>query len=200
MNSAAPAGDRQDGGEPIDLARLYARDPRLLTQLVQDLSPRIWVAIRSYARDDDHADDLLQDCWVRILERLEGFKQRGSFSAWAIAVSTNLCKVRVRKKKLGGGPALALEDVGQLAGSGPDPLDDLQTRRERNTIYGALGTLPDREREAIVLRVLEGRDAWETASALGVTPDTVRSLLQRAMYRLRRMPQIRVLLGEWMGE
>ncbi|MDE2751744.1 MAG: sigma-70 family RNA polymerase sigma factor [Gemmatimonadota bacterium] len=200
MNSAAPAGDRQDSGEPIDLARLYARDPRLLTQLVQDLSPRIWVAIRSYARDDDHADDLLQDCWVRILERLEGFKQRGPFSAWAIAVSTNLCKVRVRKKKLAGAEPVALDNIGELPGSGPDPLDDLQARRERNTLYGALGTLPDREREAIVLRVLEGRDVWETASALGVTPDTVRSLLQRGMYRLRRMPQIRVLLGEWMGE
>ena len=200
MNSAGQAGDREDVGEPIDLARLYARDPRLLTQLVQDLSPRIWVAIRSYARDDDHADDLLQDCWVRILERLDGFKRRGPFSAWAIAVSTNLCKVRVRKKKLGGGPTLPLEDVGQLPGSGPDPLDDLQARRERNTIYRALEKLPDREREAIVLRVLEGRDVRETASTLGVTPDTVRSLLQRGMYRLRRMPQIRVLLGEWMGE
>jgi len=200
MNSAAPAGDRHDSGEPIDLARLYARDPRLLTQLVQDLSPRIWVAIRSYARDDDHADDLLQDCWVRILERLEGFKQRGPFSAWAIAVSTNLCKVRVRKKKQGGAEPVALENIGELPGSGPDPLDDLQARRERNTLYRSLGTLPDREREAIVLRVLEGRDVWETASALGVTPDTVRSLLQRGMYRLRRMPQIRVLLGEWMGE
>ena len=200
MNDAAPAGERRDTGDAIDLARLHSRDPALLTQLVRDLSPRIWVAIRRYARDDDDADDLLQDCWVQILERMDSFKRRGPFAAWAIAVSNNVCRMKLRREKLARSSAVALEDIPEIPDSGLDPLGELRARRERHAIYRALGKLPDRERDAIVLRVLEGRDTRETATILGVAPATVRSLLQRGMYRLRRMEKIRVLLAEWMGE
>ena len=134
------------------------RDPALLTQLVRDLSPRIWVAIRRYARDDDDADDLLQDCWVQILERMDSFKRRGPFAAWAIAVSNNVCRMKLRREKLARSSAVALEDIPEIPDSGLDPLGELRARRERHAIYRALGKLPDRERDAIVLRVLEGRD------------------------------------------
>ena len=200
MNDAVRAEKPRDTGASIDLPRLHARDPTLLTQLVEDLSPRIWTAIRRYAQDDDDADDLLQDCWVRILDRLDSFKRRGPFAAWAIAVSRNVCKTRLRQRKLARGSVVLVEDISEIAGRGPDPLDALRTKREQDAIYAALAKLPDRERDAIVLRVLEGRDARETGATLGVTPDTVRSLLQRGMYRLRRMQEIRVLLGDWMGE
>lgn len=66
---------------PIDLTRLRARDPELLKHLIEKYSPRIWVAIRPFARDDDHADDLLQECWIRIVERVDRFSQRGSFAS-----------------------------------------------------------------------------------------------------------------------
>ena len=187
-------------GDSIDLARLHARDPLLLTQLVRELSPRIWVAIRRYARDDDDADDLLQDCWVRILEHLEAYKRRGSFAAWAIAVSRNVCRTKLRRARRTSARTVAIEDFAEVSGGPPDPLEQLRLDRERQVIYGALGKLPDRERDAIVLRVLEGRDTEETATILNVAPATVRSLLQRGMYRLRRMEQLRMLVADRIGE
>lgn len=187
-------------GDSIDLARLHARDPLLLTQLVRELSPRIWVAIRRYARDDDDADDLLQDCWIRIMERLEAFKHRGSFAAWAIAVSKNVCRTKLRRASREGARTVALEDIAEVSGDSRDPLEELRLGREREVIYVALGSLPDRERDAIVLRVLEGRDTEEAATILDVAPATVRSLLQRGMYRLRRMQQVRMLFADRINE
>ncbi len=57
-----------------------------------------------------------------------------------------------------------------------------------------------RERDAIVLRVLEGRDTDEVAAILDVAPATVRTLLQRGMYRLRTMKQVRMLLADRIDE
>ena len=187
-------------GDSIDLARLHARDPLLLTQLVQELSPRIWVAIRHYARDDDDADDMLQDCWTRILERLEAFRHRTSFTAWAITVSRNVCRTKLRRARREGMRTVALEDVAEVSVDRPDSLEELQLRREREIIYGALGKLPDGERDAIVLRVLEGRDTEEAAEILGLAQATVRSLLQRGLRRLRRMEQVRMLLADRIDE
>ena len=195
MNQSCPASQLTD---PADLARLHARDPALLEQLARELNPRIWVAIRRYARDDHHADDLLQDCWIRILERLESFRRPGSFGRWAIAVSKNVCLEQLRAEKRRLSRAVDLEDAGEVPDKGPNPLEELQVNRQRGTVYDVLGRLPNRERDAIVLRMLEGRSAQETAEMLRVTVPGARSMVRRGLSRLRRMPEVRQLLADWM--
>ena len=86
----------------------------LVTRLVRELSPRIWIAIRAYASDDDHADDLLQDCWLRILEELDNYGRGGSFASWAVAVSRNLCMSRLRGRPQAGAAEVPLGHMGQL--------------------------------------------------------------------------------------
>lgn len=193
--------------DPIDLERLHAHDPVLLTEIVREVSPRIWMAIRHFARDDDHADDLLQDCWVRILQRMHRFKGRGSFTAWAIAVSKNVCRMHLRRKSREGVMKVAFESVENLISRERDlsETEDLPTTAEslqqlrQQAVYKALGRLPDIERNAIVLRLLEGRDTAETARVLRVSEAAVRASLLRGVNRLKRMKEVRELLPEWMG-
>ena len=158
---------------------------------------RIWVAIRPYARDDDHADDLLQDCWEVILERLHRYGGRGSFAGWAIAVSKNVCRKQLREAKRSGAAETSLQDPAEVADSAPNPEDGLVERESREALSRALERLPERERDAIVLRILEERGAAETAHALDVSPDTVRSLVARAIFKLSRMEEIRQLAMDW---
>ena len=124
---------------------------------MEEIGSRIWYAIRHFARDDDHADDLQQDCWQVILERLHHYGGRGSFASWAIAVSKNVCRMQLRKAKRAGGHEVALEDPGAVPGSAPNPEDELVLGELREVLYRALGELPDRERDVIVLRLLEER-------------------------------------------
>lgn len=64
-------------------------------------------------------------------------------------------------------------------------------------MHAALGRLTDRERDVIVLRLLEGKGTGETAIALGISESAVRSILLRAMTRLSRMEELRGLLPDW---
>lgn len=162
-----------------------------------DLGTRIWWEVRQYARDDDHADDLLQDCWQTILERLHRYSGRGSFAGWAIAVSRNVCRMRLRQAKRASARETILEGPGTVLDSAPNPDEELELRERREVLYRAIGQLPDREREAVVLRMLEERSTAETARAMGVSRSVARSLVQRAVYRMRRMERIRQLFMDW---
>lgn len=173
-----------------------------MTRLVRELSPRIWIAIRAYASDDDHADDLLQDCWLRILEELDNYGRGGSFASWAVAVSRNLCMSKLRGRPQAGAAEVPLGHMGQLpegTSELPSPEEAARQRYWKQVVHDVLERLPDRERDVIVLRLLEGRDTAETAEALGISESGVRSILLRGMTRLRRMKVLREALPEWIG-
>ena len=183
---------------PIDLARLRARDPELLEALVRELSPHLLAVIRGYARDDDHADDLLQECWIHLLERLESYRPRGSFAGWATAVARNVCASSLRRDGRADQGELEIDDLRGVPGDAPDPEARLTQQRLRTALFKALSRLPDREREAIVLRVLEGRSTEEAAETLGVSRRAVGDLVERGLYRMRRMRAVGTALEAWL--
>lgn len=180
---------------------MRARDPELLTELVRELSPRIRVAIRTFADSDEEVDDLLQACWVRILDRLDRYEPSGSFAGWATKVSKNVCLTNLRDRKRAGVVEVDfheeiwsnLDDDGAPAGRESEQL------RWEQLVHEALARLPDREREVIVLRLLEGKTTAEAAQILKVSEAGVRGILHRGMTRLKRMEELRGLLAEWMG-
>ncbi len=126
-----------------------------------------------------------------------------SFAAWALEVRQNLCRMKARARKsarvvevpVSNVDEQAVGDPGSAAGS---PQIEDRWRESRNrVVYAALGRLPDRERDVIVLRLLEGRTTAEAAEIVGVGERAVRMILARGMTRLRQMEELRELLGGW---
>lgn len=168
--------------------------------MVEQLSPRIWVAIRPYARDDEHAKDLLQDSWLRILERLDQFTRNGSFARWAITLSKNLCVDALRAEKRNPATEVPLASTMELAAEWSDPLEEVRRDEARPIVHAAMSRLTDRERDTLTVWAVMGRNVRETAEVVGVSQSGARSILDRTMSKLRRMPQMRALLMDWMAE
>ena len=168
--------------------------------MVRELSPRIRVAIRTFADSDDELDDQLQEGWWHILDRLDRYEPSGSFAGWATKVSKNVCRMKLRAEKRAAlAEALFRKDVRSHTDAGtPDGQEPEQPRWER-LVHEALARLPDRERDVIVLRLLEGKTTAEAAEILKVSKDAVRGILHRGMTRLKRMEELRGLLAEWKG-
>ena len=182
----------------IDLERFRAGDPDLFRELVTVISPRLQRAIRSYSSDDDDAEDLLQECWVRIYRKRAKFSGRGSFFQWALVVSRNVCKMERRGKS----PLtrVSLEDQGEIRDLAPGPVDQMRSHRRAAVLYSALAGLREREQRAIALRLLEGRPTAEVAFILGVKEVSVRSLIHRGLQKLRAMDSLMELMLEAGGE
>lgn len=88
----------------------------------------------------------------------------------------------------------------ELAADWPDPLDEVRRDEARPIVYAALSRLTARERDTLTVWALMGRNVKETAEVVGVSQSGARSILDRAMSKLRRMPQMRALLMDWMEE
>lgn len=180
----SPANPSKRGGD-FDYDRFRAGDHGLFRDLVRSMSPRLMGMIRTYARDGDHAEDLLQMSWLRIYRMRKRFSGTGSLFGWTLTVSRNVCREQLRKAR---GPSpVRLESHGDIRDLAPGPAEQMEMHFRAAALYAALERLTVRERDAIILRLLEGRSTASVARRLGVKEVSVRSLIHRGLNKLRRM-------------
>ncbi len=126
------------------------------------------------------AEDVVQDAFLRILERAGSYRPTASFRTYLSRVIWHLCVDRYRK----GAPA-PLEAAGPRADPAAEPEARAMQAEQGALIEQAISRLPDRQRMAVVLKYVEQMSYREIAEALETTPGAVDSLLSRARDRLR---------------
>lgn len=174
----------------IDRERLEAGDPQHFEEIVRTYAPLVLAITRSFATDLDHAEDLFQQVWQKTYEKRASFSGHGSFEAWLHRLATNLCRSDHRSRKH---RRAALERLMGAADSESwtqqpmSPLARLERRELHERLHRALANLSEREHEALLLRVFEGRSPDEVAAAMGIRKATVRSLIRHAVKRLKEL-------------
>ena len=143
-------------------------------------------ALRRYARaltrNADRADDLVQDCIERALRKRGLFQPTGPLQAWLYRILLNVYRNGLRQTRRRGDhvsiDALLIEP--SVAASQPGRIALAEMSR-------AIDQLPDEQREALLLVVLEGVTYEEAASILEIPAGTLMSRLSRARTALRQM-------------
>lgn len=183
---------RLDVGQAVVRAR--RGEPDVLSGLMRQHNRRMFRIARSILRNDAEAEDIVQDAFVKVFTELGTLREPGSVAAWLAKITANLAISRVRLLKRRG--RVVLSDGGLTdgdSGDGPGDMDRDQPTPERLTAMGdvrrllesAIDRLPDGFREVFMLRVVEQMPVEETASALGILAQTVKSRLHRAKAMLR---------------
>jgi RNA polymerase sigma-70 factor, ECF subfamily len=144
--------------------------------------PRLKRYARALTRDVLAADDLVQDCLARALDKLHLWRQGSDMRAWLFTILhneyVNLVRHSVRERA-----TVALSEVGPSLTQMPE-----QTGRlELHDLVRALATLPDPQRRVLLLIGVDGLRYEEAAEALGVPVGTVRSRLSRGRIALHRL-------------
>lgn len=127
--------------------------------------------------DRHEAEDLAQDAFVRVYERWPRVQATANPAGYLYRVALNARRSRLRRL------AVATRKALHLAPS--PPADPHAATEDRVTILGALATLPDGQREAVVLVEWLGMKDGEAGEVLGVTAGAVRTRLHRARAALR---------------
>ncbi len=168
---------------PDDVAAFRAGESACFEALFARYSPYLAAVARPFARDADDLRELIQRAWTRIYERRLAFEGRGSLLGWMMAVCRRECLGRTRREKV----RLAAETAYSAAleaASGPEATEPLSPS-ERRSIHAAVAALPPRQRDAVLLRILEGRSTREAAGIMGCAEGTVKALLHQGVERLR---------------
>lgn len=127
------------------------------------------------------AADAAQEVFLRLHRSLAKFDAEREIVPWLYRMTVNICHDIRRRRR----PTLVISDVDEPRTPAATPEELMNTEERKRLMYEALGVLSDRERDAIVLRDLEGLSTAETAAALGTTETTVRSQISMGRAKLR---------------
>lgn len=128
--------------------------------------------------DRESARDATQETALRIISGLKRFKGRSSMRTWALGIALNVCREKRRDARRPE-PDLSFDDVAS-------PESDALKNESIERLRTMLNELPDRQREAIVLRFFEDLSVDETASVMGIAPGTVKATVFQALRAMRR--------------
>jgi RNA polymerase sigma-70 factor (ECF subfamily) len=167
-----------------DLVAAYrSGDERAATELVRRHAAAIGRFLYSSGAGSGEIEDLVQETFFRAFRRLDGWRAEASFRSWLFTIAGNLLRDEFRKRK--GRQMLSLED--RDLPDRADPHADLMADEAGERLRQGLARLPRLQREVFLLRVQEGVDYQQIATALGTTPGAARVHYHHAVKRLKEL-------------
>lgn len=174
------------------VARVRRGDTALYEIIIRRHNRRLFRAVRSILRDDDAAQDAMQEAYVRAYTHLDSYREQGNFAAWLTRIAVNEALMRRRKDRR----YVPLE--GSASGDEEDTVQQQEASHEitpeglagggelRRLIENAVDRLPDGFRAVFVLRAIEQLSVNEVATCLDIPQATVRTRFHRARELMRR--------------
>lgn len=210
---AHPRIDRtqnEAGDEAALVARALARDAVALAEIMRRNNRRLYRAAWGILRDEQEAEDAVQDCYLKAFAALPGFRGEAALSTWLTRIAINEALMRRRKRQAQ--MASLAASVGNVIPLRPDETPAVEVAEDpalspeaiamraqlRPYLEDAVADLPEDQRAVFVLRALEELSVEETAQVLDLNPQTVRTRFLRARRKLqeRLQRELKLTFGE----
>ena len=190
--SPEDSGQSADGLDRADMERLQAGHDAALNDLMERHATSVFHFLCRMVGNEDDANDLAQETFVRVFKSSASFSLEQKFSSWLFTIAANLARNHFRWRARHPNVSLDAEnpETEQTLGStlpanSPAPNDEALTAERAKAVRTAVGKLPEDLREAIVLCEWEERSVAEAATIMATTPKSVESRLYRARQVLR---------------
>ena len=174
------------------MERLQAGQDAALNSLMERHAAPVFHFLCRMVGNEDDANDLAQETFVRVFKSAKSFRTSEKFSTWLFAIAANLARNHFRWRSRH--PNLSLDaenpETEQSLGStlpanSAPPNEEAVAEERASAVRAAVTKLPEDLREAIVLCEWEERSVAEAAAILESTPKAVESRLYRARGILR---------------
>jgi len=192
-SGAAPRPD-YDGMDEAELVRRARRGERdAFAAIMRRGNQRLFRAARALMRDDDEAEDVVQEAYVRGFTNIAAFRGEASIFTWLTRITLNEANGRLRRRK----DVVGLEAIEAAQTDGPHvimfpgadaaatPESDVARAEVRLFIESAIDDLPEPFRLVFIMRDVEECSIAETAACLEIKEETVKTRLHRARRLLR---------------
>ena len=181
-----------DARDRADMERLIAGHDVALNDLMERHATPVFHFLCRMVGNEDDANDLAQETFVRVFKSRDSFRTEQKFSSWLFTIAANLARNHFRWRSRH--PALSLDaesdekkqSLGStLPANSPSPSEESLANERAAAVRTAVKNLPEDLREAIVLCEWEEHSVAEAATILETTSKAVESRLYRARQHLR---------------
>ena len=188
MNVEHPARD-----EAQMIAAILAGDTRQYHELIRPYERSVYKMALSFMKNETDAEDVAQEAFLKAFRKLADFRGQAKFSTWLISITLNEARSRLRRQS-----TVPMESLDQVTGEGGHispallrdwrevPSEALERKEIRAILVEAIGHLTPLYREVLLLRDVEEFSIEETATALTITPGTVKVRLHRARMMMQK--------------
>lgn len=166
-----------------------ADDHAAFETLVRRYAERAFRAAYRVVRDQQAAEEVLQEAMIKAYRALPRFEARSSFYTWLYRITVNLALDHRRRSKreptLEWDDAIAHQvDPRALQSVSHDPEIELRRHEVRDLVAAGIQTLPDAQREVLLLREVDDLSYEEIAESMGISKGTVMSRLHYARKKM----------------
>jgi RNA polymerase sigma-70 factor (ECF subfamily) len=174
------------------VAKAQAGDSAAFSELVSRYQNKIYRLAKHITQNDEDAEDVLQEAFLKAYEHLDGFQGNSKFYTWIVRIAVNEALMKLRKRKTDRSVPLdepidtGEEMVNREIAVWEDNPEQRYSRQEMQQILDeAVESLKPDFRTVFVLRDIEELSTEETAEALNISVPAVKSRLLRARLALR---------------
>ena len=178
--------------QPFDsriIDRCLDGDEAAWEQVVARFKRKVFHIAYKFTGRHDAAEDLTQEVFLKVFKSLDKFHRDADFSTWLSSVARNYCIDHYRASRRE--KEVVVEDLVAFdlapASVGSNPHRALEDRDRRSFLRSGLEALPEKLREAVVLRDLHGLSYQEMADRLRLPEGTVKSRINRGREELTRL-------------
>ena len=178
--------------ESQSLAKAREGDPAAFSELVNRYSRKIYRLAKHITQNDEDAEDVLQESFLKAFEHLADFHGQSKFYTWIVRIAVNESLMKLRKRKSDrtvplDEPIDTGEDtvVREIAVWDEDPEKVYSKEELAQILDDAVQSLRPSFRTVFILRDIEELSTEETADTLGISVPAVKSRLLRARLQLR---------------
>ncbi len=183
--------NRMDGGDAAHVAQALAGDRDAFRVLVERHSRSLFRLAYRMTGNEQDAEEVVQDTFLRAYRRLDRFEQRSNFGTWLYRIAANCSLDLMRKRRPEAGhrepqdPG-GSEAVAQIPSAAPAPDRLLLSAELGAHVQQAIASLSAMERAAFLLRHFEGYSIEEIGRTLGLRASATKNTVFRAVQKLRR--------------
>lgn len=177
------------------MLRVKEGDEGAFTELVSNYQSRLVSIFYNMLGNRETAEDLAQECFLRIYQARNGYEPTAKFATWLYRIANNLASNTRRSFGRRKEVSLSARDSGSMETSPreqtvPDksalmPTRQADSRETCDVVRNALTTLSERQRLAVLLHKFEEMSYADIGEAMELSPAAVKSLLSRARDNLR---------------
>jgi len=162
-------------------------------EIVSRYESKVFNLAMRFTRNQEDAEEVLQDVFTTIYKKLAGFEGKSAFSSWLYRIIVNAAFMKLRKRKQN--TTVSIEDLApavkqyciEREGVTESRSDTLTMNKElRDRVQGAIDRLPEQYRAVFVLRDVDGLTNQEVSEILDLSIPAVKSRLHRSRLMLRR--------------
>ena len=152
--------------------------------LIELHSRELYVYLWRLLGDEAEAQDALQDTYLRAWKAYERLDAEANVRAWLYKIAGNWARTLLKKRSRGDG--YSRDFVAGLADGRKGPGEQVAERERLIELHSAVMDLPDRQREAILMRKYQELDYAEIAAALDCSEDSARANVYQGLKKLRQ--------------